>query len=155
MPAVYEVAPADWALARQLVPVMREADVQEAWAAAHVSPEEALRMSLESSRDAQVITADGRVIAVRGVGEWSVIGLLGVPWLLTAEEMPRHARQLLRSSREWMAEVKQRYRVLRNHVDARNTEAVRWLEWLEFAVDPALPFGPDRLPFHCFHWESD
>ena len=47
------------------------------------------------------------------------------------------------------------YRLLQNHVDARNTEAVRWLGWLGFEMDPALPFGPDQLPFHRFHWEVE
>ncbi len=150
----YEIVPATWQLARQLVLVMREADVQEAWAAAHLSPEEAITRSLEASPDPRVGLADGEVTCVFGVGEWSAIGLLGVPWLLTAESMPRHASKLLSGSRAYMDEVRERYTVLTNHVDARNQKAVRWLRWLRFEIEPAEPFGFDNLMFHRFHWEA-
>ena len=154
MGAVYEIVPATWQLAQQLVPVMREADVQEVWAAGHFSPEEAVATSLEASPDPRVGLADGEVTCVFGVGEWSAIGLLGVPWLLTAENMPRHARRLLIGSRAYMDEVRGRYTVLANHVDARNQKAVRWLQWLGFEIGPAEPFGLDKLPFHRFRWEA-
>ncbi len=42
------------------------------------------------------------------------------------------------------------YRVLRNHVDARNSQAIRWLGWLGFTLKPAVPYGVARLPFHPF-----
>ena len=150
----YEIVPATWQLARQLVPVMRGVDVQEAWAAAHLSPEEAILRSLEASPNPKVGLVDGEVTCVFGVGEWSAIGLLGVPWLLTAESMPRHARKLLVGSRAYVDEMKRRYLVLTNHVDARNQKAVRWLRWLEFEIGPAKPFGFDKLLFHRFHWEA-
>ncbi len=153
MTVSYEVVPATQALAMSLV--MSDVDAAEAWAAARLSPAEALEVSLDSSPDPMVFLADGRVVCVFGVGEWSVLGLYGIPWMLGAEELPQHARRFLRWSREYMNEMRQRYRLMQNHVDARNTEAVKWLRWLDFEIDPALPFGSDRLPFHRFHWEAE
>lgn len=151
----YEIVPATLTHAEELSRTMREADAREAWAAGRLSPAEAVLTSIDASRDARAGLANGRVACIFGVGEWSVLGLLGVPWLLTSDEMPKHARRFLRGSREYLDEIRQQYRVLRNHVDARNTEAVRWLGWLGFEIDSPESFGPDQLPFHCFHWEDD
>jgi ribosomal protein S18 acetylase RimI-like enzyme len=40
--------------------------------------------------------------------------------------------------------------VLVNYIDARNVDAIGWLQSLGFTVEDALPHGPDRLPFHKF-----
>ena len=37
-----------------------------------------------------------------------------------------------------------------NYVDARHTDAIRWLKWLGFTLHPATPYGPFDLPFHKF-----
>ncbi len=152
MTVSYEVMPATRDLAMSLV--MSDVDAAEAWAAARVSPTEALEMSLDSSPEPLVFLADGRVVCVFGVGEWSVLSLYGIPWLLGSEELPQHARRFLRLTWDYMIEMRQRYRLMQNHVDARNIEAVKWLRWLDFEIDPALPFGPDQLPFHRFYWKA-
>ena len=37
-----------------------------------------------------------------------------------------------------------------NYVDARHTDAIRWLKWLGFEFDEAAPYGPFDLPFYRF-----
>lgn len=152
--AKYEIVPATWKLAQQLAVTMRAADVAEAWAGGRVSPMEALAASLETARDPGACLVDGRIVCMFGVSEWSALALLGTPWLLSTEEMPRYARRFLRKNLEYMEIIKGRYRVLINYVDARNVEAVKWLGWLGFEIDSPLPFGFDKLPFHRFHWEA-
>lgn len=151
---IYEVVPATLTLAMKVAANLREADVAEVWAAGRVTPDQAMLTSLEVSKDPQVGLADERPVCVFGVGEWSVLSLKGIPWLLATDELPSHARHFLRESKNYMREVKTRYRLLENYVDARNVQAVKWLRWLEFTMEPAKPFGPDRLPFHRFHWET-
>ena len=98
----YEIVPATWELAQQLATTMRAADVAEAWAAGRVSPLEALRSSLEASRDPGVCLVDGRIVCMFGVGEWSPLALLGAPWLVSTDEMPRYARRFLKKNLEYM-----------------------------------------------------
>ncbi len=150
----YQVVPATEKHAQELSVTMRADDVREAWAAGHVSPLEALMISIETAPDARAGLADGRVVCIFGVSQWTVLGLAGIPWLLAAEEMPRHARHFLRANKAYIAEIRERYMTLANRVDARNKKAVLWLRWLGFKIDPALPFGFDQLPFHRFHWEA-
>ena len=74
--------------------------------------------------------------------------------MLTAHELPDHARFFLRRNRFYVAEIRSKYRLLLNFVDARNTMAIRWLEWLGFDVAPARPLGPENMPFHPFKMEA-
>lgn len=150
----YEMVPATADLAEQLIPNMREADRVEAWAAGMMTSREALLSSLDISPDPQAILGDGRVLTIFGIGTWTVLALRGIPWLLTAEEMPRHARRLIPLSRAYIDDARRRYKSMGNYVDARNTKAIRWVRWLGFTVDPAKPFGPQKVPFNYFHWEA-
>ena len=153
MMARYDVVRATEEHALELATNMRDADVQEVWAASHWGPEEALLVSLRASLDPKTGLADGRIICMFGVAQFSLLSDLGVPWLLTASELPDHAGAFLRRSRAYVAEARLRYSLLLNYVDARNIMCVRWLRWLGFEVLPPRAFGVDQLPFHAFKME--
>lgn len=145
-----EIVPATTAHAEALAPVLRQADVLEVWAAGRRRPLEALLLSAAASRDARAGLADGRVVCMFGVADVTFISDYHVPWLLGAEELPQHARAFLRLNREYMAGARILYPVLKNWVDARNAQSIRWLRWLGFTILPAKPYGVDQLPFHPF-----
>ncbi len=151
--AAYEIVPATAALARDLAPRLREADRLEVWAASRMTPLDALRASLEASPDPRAGLADGRVACIFGIGVRSVLSDYGVPWMLGSEDVVRHARRFLRGSRDYIAEMRNKYSRLENYVDARNVDAIKWLAWLGFTLEAPEPFGVERLPFHRFHWE--
>ena len=131
-----------------LAPVMRAADRQEVWASSRSTPEQALRRCLASSSRAWTVFFGGEVGAMWGVAPLAILGRTGVPWLLTSPAVERHPIAFLRRSVTLLDEVEQGFAVLRNHVDARQTRCLPWLRWLGFTVEPAVPVGPDRLPFH-------
>ncbi len=153
--AVYEMVEATQELASELALTMREADRDEVWAAARKTPAQALESSLMMSRDSMAGLVNGRVACMFGVGQCSALGLVGIPWLLASEEMVQHARRFLRGSRNYIDIMKQRYISMQNYVDARNVEALKWLVWLGFEIEPAEPFGIGHLPFHRFHWARE
>lgn len=135
---------------------MREADVREVWAASRSSPYSALRQSLEVCPSAKTGLVDGRVLCMFGVSRPTALSLVGVPWMLGTQEIESNARAFLRRSRQAVEDMKrQGFSVLANFVDARNTHAVEWLRWLGFTVNPAIPYGPFRMPFHPFVMECD
>ena len=146
----YEVIPATLDHALELAENMREADREEVWAAANYTPEQAALFSLDASRDAMTGLADDRVVCMFGVGAAAIISTTGVPWLLTTDLVGKHARPFLRRNKKVVEEMNEKYVVLRNYVDARNTMAIRWLRWLGFDVLPSVPFGAEGLPFHPF-----
>ncbi len=150
----YQIVPATEEHAREMALVMRQADVDEVWAASHYEPLEALLVSLRLSPDPRAGLADGRVVCIYGVGQATLLSAHGVPWMLTAEELPDHARAFLRRNKLYLSEIRSKYRLLLNFVDARNTMAIRWLEWLGFDIAPAQPLGAENLPFHPFKMET-
>ena len=91
-----------------------------------------------------------RVVCMYGVAELSILSNIGIPWLLGTDEIEQHSKYFLRQNRYYMKEIKKKYSYLVNFVDARNTVAIRWLEWLGFKVHETQPFGPDDMPFHRF-----
>ena len=151
----YEVVPATLAHALELGKNMRETDRQEVWAAANYTPKEAALLSLEASGYlAMTGLADGQVVCMFGVGSAAIISTTGIPWLLTTDGVERHARAFLRRNRAVVAAMRDRYPLLRNYVDERNTVAVKWLKWLGFDIMPSVPFGVEGLPFHPFEMRA-
>ena len=132
---------------------MREADRDEVWAAAHVTPKQAVRHSLLGSRDSQAGLVDGRTVCLFGVGSSTALGY-GVPWMLATDELERHQVAFLRRCRGAVEEMRRDYVMLRNWVDARNEKAIKWLGWLGFEVHDPEPFGIDQLPFHMFEMRN-
>lgn len=133
---------------------MRAPDAAEAWAAARMSPYDALVHSMQASRDPMTGLADRRPVCMFGIAQVTPLSDWGVPWMLATDEIEDHARVLVLGSRRYMQVARERYARLENYVDARNVKAVKWLGWLGFEVDPAAPFGIEGLPFHRFHWEA-
>lgn len=142
--------PATEVHALELAPRLRAADMREIEAAIGIAPLKALRLSLTRSTEAWAGTVDGEVACVFGVGPLSLLGGEGCPWLLGSDLVERNAIAFARRNRAMVARWLRTYRVLRNHVDARNTQAIRWLGWLGFELKPPVPYGVSRLPFHPF-----
>ena len=80
----------------------------------------------------------------------SRLGGVGVPWMVAARLVEQYPLAFLRRCRPAVDYMAERYPVLTNAVDARNALAIGWLRWLGFTIKPAIPVGPDRLPFHPF-----
>ena len=146
----YNIIPAVPMYIEGLAVNMCQRDIDECWAASHSPPKEALVRSLAASPNAMAGLYQGRVVCMYGVAEISILSNIGIPWLLGTDEIEEHSKYFLRHNRYYMREISKRYSYLVNFVDARNTVAIRWLEWLGFRVLPAQPFGPDDMPFHRF-----
>lgn len=144
------VEPATLAHAADLAPRMRKADVEEVWASGACRPQEALERSLRMTPEPWSGFANGELVCMFGIAPLTLLGDVGLPWLLGSHNLPQYARRFLRLNRHYMACVKQDYRLLVNYVDARNSVAIRWLGWLGFTILPAEPYGPFGLPFHRF-----
>ena len=144
------IVPATEAHAIDLAPRLRTADIRELEAGSGAEPLAALLVSLRRSTEAWAGTVDDEVACIFGVGPLSLLGGEGSPWLLGADLIERNAFAFARRNRAVVARWLRTYPVLRNYVDARNRQAIRWLGWLGFTLLPAVPFGVSRLPFHPF-----
>lgn len=126
----------------------RPADIAEIKACSGLDIEPALGLCLPNSLCAWVIESGGLPLAA--VGD-SLAGIgTGVPWMVTTTHIEKDPRGFLRASKALMAEMLRRHLQLMNYVDARNTDAIRWLAWLGADIGPAVPYGVSGLPFRKF-----
>lgn len=149
-----DVIPATVEHARALAPHMRVADAAEVWASGRLSPLEALERSLALSPLAWTGRVDGEPACLFGAASASLLGGDGVPWLLGSDLIEQYQSAFLRRNRGYIRQMQAVFPVLRNMVDARNEVSIRWLRWLGFTIEPAVPFGPFGLPFHPFILEA-
>lgn len=144
------IVPATWEHVGVVAAAMRAADVAEVWASSRSTPYEALKHGMDTSSLVWTGTIDDEPICIFGVAPLSLLGGIGVPWLLGTDAVERHQRIFLRHCRPVVADMLSVYNHLVNFVDERNTVSQRWLRWLGFALDEPEPFGPDGLPFRRF-----
>lgn len=148
---VRQSVPAD---AEAIVASLRPADAAELWASNRTTGAECMAFGMRYGDQSWAGTVDGEPVCMFGVVPASLLGRVGVPWMVgtTAMDRLRVQKALLHESRPALQAMFSRYDVLANVVDARNAAAIRWLRWLGFTVsDEAVPYGPDRQPFHTFH----
>ena len=128
---------------------MRPADCAEAWAAALLSPEEALRQSLAASPLAWTLLADEKPVCMFGAATTKT-ATIGRPWLLGTPDIERYATAFVKLNQIYLLAMLDRFPVLTNHADARNKTSIRWLRWLGFSIGRSVPKGPFNHPFHPF-----
>ena len=130
---------------------LRAADIEEIRAASGLAPAEALCRSCDFSTHVWAVREiDGDPIALWGVGPVSLVEGKGCPWLLASDAFESFGPDIARLSRSLLAAMRDLYPRLENHVDARHARAVRWLSWLGFTIEPAMPWGVEGRPFHRF-----
>ena len=127
---------------------MQKEDRDNAWAIAHLSPEQAIRHSVGASIESETWLADGGVMAIRVVSRGTFLSPYACVWMLGAEGLRRYPIAFLKGSREWVERVLDEYDCLVNYVDGRNKRSLKWLKWLGFTIYPAAPLGIEGKMFH-------
>ncbi|WP_145548552.1 hypothetical protein [Yersinia massiliensis] len=145
-----QIIPATQEHADLLLPKVRQADIDEFYAAALMSPAEVIQRSMSASTICFAGLVDGEVIALFGVVPASILTGFGVPWLVAADSMERYQVTFLRHCRPVVRYMLSIYPHLENYVDTRNLAAKKWLRWLGFTIDDPIPYGALKLPFHHF-----
>lgn len=132
-----------------LAPIMRDLDIQELAASTGDTPLSALQQGLLTSSEVYTALADGVPYAMFGVVPVSILGGVGLPWLLTSKDVVKHAKEIVRWSepvaRHWVANS---YTTLINMIDGRHKPALRWAKHVGFTVHAGEPYGIEGRPFH-------
>ena len=134
---------------------MREADVLEVWLAGHKTPHQAMQDGFNVSVKAWTIIENGEPIGMFGVSSVSILGNIGVPWLLGTDGMLAIKRQFVRESMQYLDEVMALYPRLVNFVHVGNIQSLRWLMWMGFDFEGPIKAGPDSAEFFRFEKVSD
>ena len=134
-----------------LAPDMRQADVDEVWAAHRATPLEALLWSIRVSSSSWAVFLNGDLAGLFGLCARPFLAPTMVPWLLTGRAVERHPRAFWQGCKTVIADWREAYpnTELEQYIDARHGQALRWAARLGFEVEsPAIPFGVAGLPFH-------
>ena len=129
---------------------LRPCDEREVFAASGMKGPEAVSRGVAASEEAWIVEHEGEAFCVFGVVRLN--DTIGIPWLLATKTVYKDECKnfLLLRTKEWVARIMGDYKVLLNYVDARNKQAIRWLEWAGFRLERPRPYGFKRLPFHKF-----
>lgn len=133
-----------------VLPAVRQADIDEIEEALGIEMREALADCQSGSCKASKIVVDGEIVAVFGDAVYSLLGSVGVPWLISTSHVEKHPKAFLKVCKPEVADMLTRHSHLINYVDVRNTRAIRWLEWLGFQMGDPEPYGFKRYPFRKF-----
>jgi len=133
-----------------LAPRLRPEDVAEVRANSGFEPHFTLSLGLlYSDKCFTMVTPDGEPVGMFGVGK-SNMPNTGIVWMLNTPLLEKHRVQFLRACKagEWVDVLHEKYPILTNAVDERNTKHIRWLRWLGFTFVFRHPFyGVERRPF--------
>jgi hypothetical protein len=130
---------------------LRQADALECDANFAMPPELILPQCLYPGREVWTFhTNDGTPLGVFGadpvVGEPDI----GVIWMLSTD-LGKHKREFIIESKPVVLALHDKYPILTNMVDARNTLHHRWLKWLGFAFLRRIEkWGARSVPFYEF-----
>lgn len=133
---------------------LRDADREEAVAMCDLEPKSAVVLTYDTSFRSWVFRHDGEPVAVMGLCLESVLGEVGVPWLVGTNRISECKKGFHRASKVVLGRMLTVKSRLENYVDARNVASVEWLERLGFAIHPPIEFGPKKMPFHKFTMEK-
>lgn len=137
-----------------LVARIRPSDAQEIHATVgHRQYASALWLSALGSTAVTGISTESGPAAVLGVGRTLLSGA-ATPWLIATTEADRQGRAFITLGRSYTAAMLSEYRALENHVDARNTRSIRWLQRLGYTFSAPQPYGALGLPFLKFRKEA-
>lgn len=149
-----EVVGATIAHAEFIAPRMRDADVDECWASSRLKPFDALVLGMQSTRACWTGLYKREPFCMFGVVRSTSDKDVGIVWLLATDRINECSREFLRQNGYYVQAMRSQFKLLMNVVDDRNRQAKRWLEWLGFEMEEAMPYGPDKLPFRQFHMQG-
>lgn len=129
---------------------MRAQDVAELKAAGIPNLVDAVAEGVRTSDWSVAARVDGKLACIFGIRGYTLLGDIGVPWMLGTEELVHHHRALVRLTPRYIGAMLQAYPRLMNAVHDRNTVSKGWLRALGFTIGPPLPVGADGERFCVF-----
>lgn len=133
---------------------LRQSDVDELWASAHHTANEALKNSYENAVLSLTIVNENPV-GMFGITPQSMIGYKASVWFLATAELEKINKRFAKNSRRFIDLMLMYYPYLFNYVDDRNTKSIKWLRICGAEISDPKPYGKEQLPFRFFCFQRD
>ncbi len=129
---------------------LRPEDRAEAIAATGGDPRFLLPLAVQGGREVLVagLQSNNRPEILFGVDPIPGVARAGLIWLLSTPEIYDHPVEFVMRTRELLDGFHERYDLLTNFMDERNTRHLKWLKWMGFKLIRRVEcFGAQNLPF--------
>ena len=148
----FEIRPASRVHCTQLANRLRASDQLEIYRASGQNCLEALLSSIQVSDEDLQWTAllRGHPVAMFGANDISPENdplSCGGIWMLASPAIYTNKLDFMRTCKEYLAKMHERYEFLTNFIDADNVPSMMWLVRLGFHPVATVPYGPQELPF--------
>ena len=130
---------------------MRDADIEEVWAATRHTPLQALTDGVMKSEHSVTVKWGGEAVAVYGLRAGAALSGIGVPWMLTAGGILNCRRELMTHTPVVLGKMLLKCGLLENQVHVENKVSIGWLSRMGFTIDSPEPTGVEGGMFHRFH----
>ena len=134
----------------ELIEGMRLLDRDEMQAASGPDFKLVLERSVAMSYAPGAALWDGGLMCLFGVVPVELMSNEAAIWLIGTDLLTKHPRALNQGARSYICEVRRAFPRLFNYVDARNLPSIRWLRYIGFEIEEAVPYGCEGRPFHRF-----
>ena len=127
---------------------LRLDDIREA-AALNLKPEQALLRGFVLSEECYSVKFRGEVIGMFGVAKYNMPEGFGSVWFFGSDECTKHPFTFVRGGIEYTKSWLQKYDILINAVDSRNTSHISWLRSIGMTIsNPIMINGFEFLQFY-------
>ncbi|MEG3641095.1 hypothetical protein [Magnetococcus sp. PR-3] len=129
---------------------IRPQDRMAAWIYTGKPIEQALPETVAATPDCHSVLVAGEPVALCGVAVASLLGGVGMPWVLGTEAMTQNPIRFLRHSRRMVVQMRRAWPHLVNVVADDNTPVKQWLQWLGFELSAPFAYGRAGRMFRRF-----
>lgn len=129
---------------------LRNEDRDEIIAAVGIPPLLALPPYVAEGREVWCagLVEDGIPEVLWGFDPIAYVDRAAVCWLVSTPRIYEHPQVFAPATKIGFEEAHQRFDLLTNFIDARNTRHIKWLQWLGFTLIRRVDkFGAQSLPF--------
>jgi hypothetical protein len=130
-----------------LAETLSDAVCAEMWASDHARPLDGILNALAVSQASRAVLFRGEVVAVYGAKPFD--DSVATVWMIPGKACAEHPHAFMRWCKAELPKVLARWPLLFNFVDIRFGQALRWAEFLGFAIEPPKPYGKDGRLFCC------
>ena len=132
---------------KYLAPRLRKEDKQEILAGSGLIPYEALLKGyLENVIVFTIVNTKNKPVGIFGVNDCG--NGLGAIWLVATNDLSTVQISFLRQCREVVKVFNNKYKILWNFVDCRNSLHIKWLKWCGFKFIRKTNYGVLQKPFY-------
>lgn len=133
---------------------LKPMDLREIDAVSGRSALASLRSGVDGSEDCQVWTVDDVPLCIYGVRKMSHLSDTGIAWLLSTEEIDKHAMKFGRECGKQLKKMMGNLKMIENYCHVENSKTIVWLRWLGFKFDKPAPYGRRQEMFRRFYMEA-